>query len=1185
MNKIGKNYLKSFIKDKFMILLISLYLIAMFALLFYISSLSFQDYYDYAQINNNSFPWKSNYAISDDNSDLNWNISNIGNDISKKNKSDDFFDFLNTLKDTNGNFLLTQNEINNTYWYKTIYTKQLGLNWNSSKNYVNLSKSETVDFDKYLNYDIKTFLLFSEEKNKNWSNEEILYKKNNEVKLKYGEIFNSNVNWYDLKFSLQKIILESLANNNKQLAYNESLVIDDFNYGSKANVKNNETQILNCTFVNNDYRKNMSEVFLEKNNTKIPTKNNDILVNEQFANNNNWKIGDKIQLFGNNFSSNNLSSQEAKKLSTMQFTITGFAISLSTSHSDSIYNTLDSSNYSFGNIYFTYNEYNKIKHIIYNEMLNEKNIFDYTNDKMSWCDKNKNTLLEFYFSRYSLLSNIDSEYNDITQNIYTNNYILNNDFTNNFQTWKNTIIYSSISSEKGKIIIDIAIFFCVGLFSTIFINLTIKRDINNSKKELGIFKAMGYKTNELAWIYTYKVLISFFISAIIGYLISIPLQIKKFDAYVVKQRLLLTVSNYNHNILFLIIMMIFIPIFFGIFVTFLMNLFNLKLTPIQLIYDTDKAKNLWISNVKKKIIKKEKSKLINLKSSFTIQNIWKWLLISLIFSISLTTVIINISSNNGIRKYYINIYSQYYSSKINSEYSINNISNYNIKKDNIDGNNYFITNYDINNNDYNDLKSFDVKDINDINVKNDINKSIHEWHNYPKENPNVNPINNINIKIYPYVRISDLWTYIQQSKNYKNLTELINQLSYIKYNSKTDTIICLNNLVNSMNTNFYSLSNQISSLNLIQKMNINACQILGFDDRSNYSKFENFWNSSGISKEDYNEVCLYDNDKNEIPVIIPELLAYKMNWKKGMIINNFSIWPNENDVNNKSISNINLKIVAIANYNAIDDTIYTGYKNLAKFYKDKENNQYCNSKTTNYSLLNEDISETNYYPNIKNIQGIYNSWMNFKNNYNLNTDKINDLDLDYFYIITTKDSNYLTKENLTLSKYLQYVNDKSISIDYTNLFSYTYVKQLVNSTKDGIKIKNKTDMIQTSFILFITAIIIAVSILLIIDEQKKYIILLKLLGYENWKINWISFGNIIMIIGFSFFSSIMLSKLILFTIIKYFKLHANTLVSMPLVWNNIFILFIFTTIFLFIIWKISMNIIKKYKIQELIMLE
>ncbi|WP_026389553.1 FtsX-like permease family protein [[Acholeplasma] multilocale] len=94
-----------------------------------------------------------------------------------------------------------------------------------------------------------------------------------------------------------------------------------------------------------------------------------------------------------------------------------------------------------------------------------------------------------------------------------------------FISWSKTKIAQALNNINIQVIIYIALGVAVLVLAFIFINFTIKKEMNETRKQLGIFKSFGYKVIELSWIFALKTWITILAGIVIGYFVSIPLQI------------------------------------------------------------------------------------------------------------------------------------------------------------------------------------------------------------------------------------------------------------------------------------------------------------------------------------------------------------------------------------------------------------------------------------------------------------------------------------------------------------------------------------------------------------------------------------------------------------------------------------------------------------------------------------
>ncbi|ATZ18647.1 ABC transporter permease [Williamsoniiplasma somnilux] len=92
----------------------------------------------------------------------------------------------------------------------------------------------------------------------------------------------------------------------------------------------------------------------------------------------------------------------------------------------------------------------------------------------------------------------------------------------------------------------------------VFINFIIKKEINETRRQLGIFKSFGYKVSELSWIFALKTLITMSFGVIVGYSLSIPLQ--QYSASIFESSVTFDFESVYLNPLFMIIIILIIPL-------------------------------------------------------------------------------------------------------------------------------------------------------------------------------------------------------------------------------------------------------------------------------------------------------------------------------------------------------------------------------------------------------------------------------------------------------------------------------------------------------------------------------------------------------------------------------------------------------------------------------------------------
>lgn len=185
-----------------------------------------------------------------------------------------------------------------------------------------------------------------------------------------------------------------------------------------------------------------------------------------------------------------------------------------------------------------------------------------------------------YFNDFILKDFKENSNFKISQDRMVSNYSkpLNESLVTNSNEEKNaklfdvgTTVFEDFSSHDSiKLLTNLYvmtyIFLAIGiilfLLAFFFIIFVLKKEINNTRRQLGVFKSIGYKTRELTWVFSVKTFISMTIGIGIGYFLSIPFQIeastKSFANWVV-----ISFDNVYSNPIFLTCLIILVPLLFA----------------------------------------------------------------------------------------------------------------------------------------------------------------------------------------------------------------------------------------------------------------------------------------------------------------------------------------------------------------------------------------------------------------------------------------------------------------------------------------------------------------------------------------------------------------------------------------------------------------------------------------------
>ncbi|WP_166739177.1 FtsX-like permease family protein [Spiroplasma gladiatoris] len=149
----------------------------------------------------------------------------------------------------------------------------------------------------------------------------------------------------------------------------------------------------------------------------------------------------------------------------------------------------------------------------------------------------------------------------------------------------NLKIMTWIFSIIGGILLFLAFF---------FITFVLKKEINNTRKQLGVFKSLGYKTRELTWIFSIKTFMTMFVAIIFGYILSIPFQIKA-ASEVYANIVIFDYQQIYTNPIFLVVLIFIIPLIFAL-VSYFVIYSYLNEGALDLMNNAPKQKNYkWLS--------------------------------------------------------------------------------------------------------------------------------------------------------------------------------------------------------------------------------------------------------------------------------------------------------------------------------------------------------------------------------------------------------------------------------------------------------------------------------------------------------------------------------------------------------------------------------------------------------------
>ncbi|RUO86210.1 ABC transporter permease [Spiroplasma endosymbiont of Megaselia nigra] len=172
----------------------------------------------------------------------------------------------------------------------------------------------------------------------------------------------------------------------------------------------------------------------------------------------------------------------------------------------------------------------------------------------------------------------------------------------------------------------------------------IKKDITNAKRQIGVLKSLGYHRFELSFIFTFNIIFTTLIGCLLGWALSIPLQM-----YFTGSNLYsigLPLSSFYFNPLIFVSATIFIPLIF-IGMSFLISFILLSRTALDLIYDL-KGSNL---SFRPKKLKKGRKYAhfgltfnVHLSFTFALKSLGKWIMVLIVLAFSFFLLIFQLDA-------------------------------------------------------------------------------------------------------------------------------------------------------------------------------------------------------------------------------------------------------------------------------------------------------------------------------------------------------------------------------------------------------------------------------------------------------------------------------------------------------------------------------------------------------------
>ncbi|AUM62901.1 ABC transporter permease [Spiroplasma monobiae] len=382
---------------------------------------------------------------------------------------------------------------------------------------------------------------------------------NEEKTFKVGDIFTPNAKKMissessfenrDLKSFVVACILNQLENQSSNKFEYETFIKMSFNMkkSSLSNTQHFTYSVSNAKALTKGVDKKNSDINnLVLQEGRLPSENNEIVISDSYAKNQNKTIGDKV-LLGNNWGEEKVG----------EFTIVGIGLKYSTLTPNG-FNSFGDSIKDYGQIFLNDSfftdedgEYTFNKLFMGSEF-NFNGIGDF---KLKFSSEFYISKNEFYDINelFSQTIKVDGSSNDV--NIFVPG-------TNLFRDLKSHSTIDKLTSLYIITWIYVVIGSILFILGFMFVLFVLKKEINNTRKQLGVFKSLGYKTQELTWVFSVKTFLTMIVGIGIGYILSFPFQIdsatKQFNTFVS-----FDYQTIYSNPLFLFILILIVPILFA----------------------------------------------------------------------------------------------------------------------------------------------------------------------------------------------------------------------------------------------------------------------------------------------------------------------------------------------------------------------------------------------------------------------------------------------------------------------------------------------------------------------------------------------------------------------------------------------------------------------------------------------
>ncbi|WP_339023031.1 ABC transporter permease [Spiroplasma endosymbiont of Crioceris asparagi] len=283
-------------------------------------------------------------------------------------------------------------------------------------------------------------------------------------------------------------------------------------------------------------------------------------VNQRFLDYHQYKLGQKVEIPIND--SGLINSKYNQKLK-IQFTSIGYRYQNLSPEQWQL--TADYNGANYANIFMQEKDLNNI----ISEAKNNTNLMFYIKDE---ADKKLNLL--------------KTKINSKDENFFASN-------VTSVVYFSDDILFGNVKIANILMIMYSTLFFAMIALAFGFIIYVQKKELSGTRKQMGVFKSIGYSKWSLSVPSTIKIIIIMYVGITFGYLISMPMQVKVFNTQYSKM-MVFSIQHVFHSLWFMSILFIALPVFFTI-IGYLIILNYLKESPLSLMSDstTTKTSQKW----------------------------------------------------------------------------------------------------------------------------------------------------------------------------------------------------------------------------------------------------------------------------------------------------------------------------------------------------------------------------------------------------------------------------------------------------------------------------------------------------------------------------------------------------------------------------------------------------------------